>query len=271
LNPRPPDDSLHRHWDSTLAPLLATGDQRLWRAHSDATNARLVEHWLPDGRVDDILKTDLYDEAMGEGLAPMLVRRASRVTAIDVAPGVTRAARRRHPTVRIAACDVRRLPFRDASFDVVVSNSTLDHFDRRDDIGRSLAELRRTLKPGGWLLVTLDNLRHPAVALRNALPFPLLRFLRLADYPAGATLGPRGLVRLLRSVGFEVHEVTALLHCPRPWAVARARGLQRRGDEAAQARFLAGLERWESLGGLPTRFLTGHYTAVRARKPLASR
>ncbi|MFO1284762.1 MAG: class I SAM-dependent methyltransferase [Burkholderiales bacterium] len=271
MDPRPPVDPPYRHWDSTLAPLIATGDQRLWRAHSDATNARLVERWLPEGRVDDILKTDLYDEAMGEGLAPVLVRRATRVTAVDVAPSVTQAARRRHPTVRIAACDIRRLPFRDASFDVVVSNSTLDHFERRDDIGRSLAELHRTLKPGGWLLVTLDNLRHPAVALRNALPFRLLRALRLADYPAGATLGPRTLVGLLGSVGFDVHEVTALLHCPRPWAVARARRLQRREDQATHARFLSGLARWESLGGLPTRFLTGHYTAVRARKPHASR
>lgn len=264
---RPPRHAVHRQWETTLAPLIAAGDQALWRAHSDATNAELFERWLPEGRCDDLLKTDCYDEAMGEGLAPLLAARAARVTSLDIAHGVARAARARHPALRVVAADVRRLPFRDASFDVVLSNSTLDHFERRADIARALADIHRTLKPGGTLLVTLDNLRHPGVALRNALPFRLLRLLRLADYPSGATHGPKGLARALSSAGFELLESATLLHCPRAWAVARARLLDRSGTPDARLRFLARLARWERLGDKPTRHWTGHYVAVRARKP----
>lgn len=264
---RPPKDAVHRQWETTLAPLIAAGDQTLWRAHSDATNADLFERWLPAGVCGDVLKTDCYDEAMGEGLARLLATRALRVTAVDVAHRVAGVALGRHPALRVVAADVRRLPFGDASFDVVVSNSTLDHFERRADIGRALTELHRTLKPGGTLLVTLDNLRHPAVALRNVLPFRWLRYARLVDYPSGATYGPGGLAAALVSAGFEILDTATLLHCPRAWAVARARALQRSGSPDTRRRFLAGLARWERLAEKPTRHWTGHYVAVRAGKP----
>ncbi len=62
------------------------------------------------------------------------------------------------------------LPFPDGAFDRVFSNSTLDHFDSRDDIREALRELARVLHPEGELLLTLDNLANPVVRLRNALP-----------------------------------------------------------------------------------------------------
>ena len=45
--------------------------------------------------------------------------------------------------------DVRRLPLADNRVDVVLSNSTLDHFDTEQEIEESLHELARVLKPGG--------------------------------------------------------------------------------------------------------------------------
>jgi hypothetical protein len=48
--------------------------------------------------------------------------------------------------------------------------------------------------------------------------------------------------------------------------VARARRLELTGTTEARARFLDGLARWERLAALPTRYLTGHYIGVSARK-----
>lgn len=253
-------------WESALEPLLGARTAGLWRQHSDAVNAMLLARWLPPQACANLLKTDLFDEAMGDGLYPLLSTRADRVAALDIAPSVLAAATARHPGLLAVAADVRRLPFANDSFDVVVSNSTLDHFDTRDQILDSLRGLHRVLRPGGLLLLTMDNLANPAVALRNALPFRLLQRLKLVAYPIGATAGPVRLRRMLRAAGFEVMETVALLHCPRAPAIALARHAERRSSPDAGERFLRAASRWERLAGWPTRFLTGYFVGVRARR-----
>jgi SAM-dependent methyltransferase len=255
-----------RHWESAVEPLLGTSAGRLWRMHSDAVNGAIVERWLARETGGRALKTDLFDEAMGAGLHPVLRAHALDVVAIDIAPSVLSAAAKRYPALGVVAADVRGLPFADGVFDVVVSNATLDHFATRREILESLHGLHRVLKPGGRLVLTMDNLRHPGVALRNALPQVALRRIGLVDYPVGVTLGPRGLAALLREAHFEVLDTASILHCPRALAVRRARALERRGSDRVQARFLRRLARWEWLARLPTRYLTGHYVGFLARK-----
>ena len=256
-----------QRWESALEPLLGAPTGALWRLHSDAVNAALLARWLPAQPCTDLLKTDLFDEAMGSGLYPLLSTRAARVAALDVAPSVLAAATARHPALLAVAADVRRLPFASGAFDVVVSNSTLDHFDTRDDILESLRGIHRVLRRGGRLLLTMDNLANPAVALRNFLPFQLLRRLKLVDYPIGATAGPARLRRMLAAAGFEVVETVALLHCPRALSVALARRCERRGTQQAQVEFQRAALRWERLARWPTRYLTGYFVGIHARKP----
>ena len=256
-----------RRWDSALESLLGARPEALWRLHSDAVNATLLERWLPLEPCANLLKTDLFDEAMGRGLYPLLSTRAARVAALDVAPSVLAAATLRHPALLAVAADVRLLPFASVAFDVVVSNSTLDHFDTRDQILESLRGFHRVLRPGGRLLLTMDNLANPAVAPRNALPFRLLHRLGLVPYPVGATGGPGRLRRMVTSAGFDVLETVALLHCPRALSVALARRCERRGSPQARARFLRSALRWEQLARWPTRYLTGYFVGINARKP----
>ncbi len=264
----PPVRAAERHrWDEAVAPLLESPAEALWRQHSDQVNAALIERWLPAGPCAALLKTDLYDEAMGTGLYPLLAARARCVAGVDVARAVLTAAVARYPDLAAVAADVRELPFAARSFDAVVSNSTLDHFASRDDIRASIAGLHRILRPGGRLLLTLDNLANPAVLLRNLLPFRLLHKLQLVPYPVGATYGPRRLARLLQQEGFEILDSAAALHCPRVLAIPLARRIQRAERPDSGPRFLQRLQRWERLDRWPTRYLTGYFIAFCARRP----
>jgi len=152
-------------------------------------------------------------------------------------------------------------------FDAIVSISTLDHFQSRDEIVASLCEFRRVLRSTGQLFLTLDNQANPIVRLRNTLPFRLLNRLGITPYYVGATYGPRGLRCVLQEAGFNVLEVGAVMHCPRVLAVAIARLLERHTGPETQRRFLGFLLTFERLASWPTRFLTGHFVAVRAIKP----
>lgn len=52
--------------------------------------------------------------------------------------------------------DARELHFEDASFDAVFSSSSLEHFGTDEEIGRSLDEMYRVLKPGGVCSVSTE-------------------------------------------------------------------------------------------------------------------
>jgi SAM-dependent methyltransferase len=236
-------------WDAVVRSWRETRATALLRAYSDAANRRLLERWLP-ARAGRVLKTDVFDEAVADGLAPFLARRAETLVAVDASPAAVEAARRRPPKLDARVADVRALPFDDGSFDVAVSTSTLDHFQARADIDAALRELHRVLAPGGLAVVTLDNPWNPLVALRNSLP---ARPRALVPYYVGATLGPRALRAALAGAGFAVEELAAVLHAPR--LAARALRPPARLLLAAER-----LERW------PTRFLTGQFVAARARR-----
>jgi SAM-dependent methyltransferase len=250
-----------RTWDSALAAWQNGRSTAFLRAYSDAVNGRLLDAWLADGRVGRVLKTDLFDEAVGRGLVPSLRERADDVVGVDVSPTVVAVAGERYPGLEAHEADTRRLPFADGSFDVVVSNSTLDHFAGRSDIAAALRELHRVLRPGGRLLVTLDNGANPLVLLRNALPAALVRATRLVPYPVGTTCGPAELRRLLRSCGFEPEAERALMHCPR--VVARAAAAVAPVESPRLLRAALALER---LGAAPTRHLTGQFIGASARR-----
>jgi len=230
-------------------------------------NRSLLQGWIGRRRMASILKTDAFDEAVGEGLYPFLRDLGGDVHGIDIAPEAASGAAKRYPDFDVRYGDVRDLPFCDNSFDLIVSNSTLDHFTNERDIDRSLQELTRVLKSGGELVISLDNLQNPIIAIRSVLPFGLLKRLRLVPYFVGVTLGRRRLIAALRRAGLTVLDTRAMLHCPRFLAVPLAGFLNKRLGVRGQQRFLDFLAGFEALARLPTRFFTGHFVAARAVKP----
>lgn len=263
-------DHKQPYWDEVAARFGQSGEQDLWREHSDRINRRLLERWLPQPVAETVLKTDLFDEATSRGLYPLLAEKFSRVHGVDLSERAGAIAAKKYPALNVHLADLRALPFSGPTFDCVVSNSSLDHFHNAADLHQALGELFRVIRPGGHLVITLDNLQNPMVWLRNHLPQGLLQKVGLVPYFVGETLNRRGLVKALNQAGFEVEETTAVMHCPRALAVARCARLQQEGNPARQTRYLDSLERWENLENWPGRFFTGYFVAARARRPVPS-
>jgi methionine biosynthesis protein MetW len=99
----------------------------------------------------------------GPGWLPeMLQARGARVVATDLSGVAVERARARGVDARQCDLDDGPLPFADAQFDVVVSDSQLEH---RVDHEHALDEIVRVLRPGGRLILLLPNTAHWRVRL----------------------------------------------------------------------------------------------------------
>lgn len=261
-------NSSAKYWDFALDEWQSRSSDRLWRSHADAVNRSIIHRWIGTDAVNAILKTDLFDEAVGEGLVPLLSESASEVIGIDISAAVVETAQKHYPGLIAHCCDVRQIALADQSVDLVVSPSSLDHFEGLNEFSIALRELWRVLRPGGRLIITMDNAANPAVALRNALPARWLRGTGLVPYSVGATCGPRGLKKRLDAAGFEVSDCQAFLHCPRVLAVAATRRIEARGCPRLEQRMLSTLMKMETLSRSPLRFQTGYFVGCLAtRRP----
>jgi 2-polyprenyl-3-methyl-5-hydroxy-6-metoxy-1,4-benzoquinol methylase len=251
------------YWNRVLAVWSDDRSARLWRQHSDQVNRELVTRWLPQAPIGRTLKTDLFDEAVGDGLCPL--QGAVSMIGIDLSSTAVARAVVCHSRVTGIVADVRELPFKSRSFDFVMSISTLDHLSRESEIEDALAEFNRVLRPGGALVITMDNTRNPVVALRSMIQASLLR-LGALPYFTGVSCDAHGLQRLLAETGFDVVNETTVLHSPRVLAVAVARLLDIIQVRSLGRFYLRLLGRFERLASSRTANVTGYFVAARAVK-----
>lgn len=97
---------------------------------------------------------DVLDAACGEGYGSALLATAAHsVTGVDLSETAVAHARTRYLAegLRFMVANCLELPFEDNEFDCIVSFETLEHLE---DHQRLLAEFRRVLKPGGFLLIS---------------------------------------------------------------------------------------------------------------------
>jgi len=257
---------LTNYWEDIANTWQENRPQKLWRCHSDQVNIDLLSEWLPSVEYKHVLKTDLFDEACSEGIISSLTLPVKTTFGIDVSFATALSAKKSNPNLRTLKADTRSLPIADKTFDVIISNSTLDHFKSSDEILRALKELERILRTGGQLLLTLDNGLNPFVALRNALPFNLLNSLGIVPYYVGKTFSPDRLREALEKLNFEVVEVRGIMHFPRFIAVLIARILEKYSNKFMQHKFLRYLMAFEHLSKWPTQLLTGQFVAIKAVK-----
>jgi len=258
----------NQYWDSVAGRWQEHRPQKLWRSYCNTLNGKLIRKHLADRRVERVLKTDLFDEVTSDsGLVPCLAELARSVVGFDVSHLTTHLAHTLHAELQTCTTDARSLPFADETFDIVLSNSTLDHFESGNDIATSIGEIARVMRPGGRLLLTLDNLANPVIALRSVLPHRLLNRLGLVPYFTGATCGPRRLSELIRQAGLELKYRGTMMHCPRVPAVATANLIDHFGQTRFKSGYLEFLSGWEALERLPTRYITAYFITVLAERP----
>ncbi len=234
----------------------------------------LISRWTKITPGQKILKTDLFAEAFGvEQFFFDAIPAKSYVVGIDVSMEIVAEAKSQARSRGMDAgsylcCDVKKLPLRDSSIDLIISDSTLDHFPTEAEIITALGELGRVLKDGGTLILTIDNksnLTYP--------PYCIIRLwmkLGLAPYFIGRTLSLSRLRRALKEIGLTVEANTAILHYPHPdglirWLERSLRSLSRGKLDNAIRKWLACLNRLE---GSKIKYLTGRYLAVKAVKPV---
>jgi methionine biosynthesis protein MetW len=90
-------------------------------------------------------------------LAKMMQERGAEVIGTDLSIVAVERARAKGIVAQQVDVDTEPLPFADASFDTVVSNSMIEH---RFFPEKSLDECMRVLKSGGKFIVCLPNIAH---------------------------------------------------------------------------------------------------------------
>ncbi len=167
-----------------------------WQGKGDRVDrqrlALLAQHVRPGERV---LQVD-----GGPGwLAEMIAAAGASVTMTDLSNVAVARAQARGVDARQCDIDAGPLPFESDRFDVVISDSQLEH---RFDHEHALDEFVRVLRPGGRLILLLPNTAHWRVRwwlLRGHFPYVAntptdwlhLRFFTLPD--ARTLLAARGI------------------------------------------------------------------------------
>jgi SAM-dependent methyltransferase len=227
----------------------------------------LFREWMPTG-ARLALKTDVFEEAFGEdALLADLAPRAENWVAMDVAADTVFKARARMalPSAQFLVCDARRMPLRSGSLELVVSNSTLDHFATRLEFEAAVGELARVLRPGGRLLITVDNPHNP-------LYFPLRWLSKAPHSPFDLGYAP-SLARLrktLEQAGLRVTATSSLIHNPRLLSTALFLLLRRTWGARADGVIQRFLNAFAKLERMPTRDFTACFVAACAVRPPAA-
>jgi SAM-dependent methyltransferase len=164
----------------------------------------------------------LLDVGCGTGRAGLALERMGyKVTGIDLSLSMLAAGRSRLAQNRLSAANLRLLPFADHSFDAVfMFFGALQHIPGRNQRRQAIAEMSRITRPGGHLILGLDNVApslscyfywlgrkllsqngkndHNQHQSESATPADSTLWSREARATAPLTWHARGLVRTLR-------------------------------------------------------------------------
>jgi SAM-dependent methyltransferase len=144
------DPALVRHEYATEDGLVARASVYQGLSSPDARDLVLAR--IAEARPARVLEVGC---GCGELAARIADELHARVVAIDRSPRMIELARERGVDAHVG--DVQELEFADGEFDCATANWMLYHVP---DLDRALAELARTLRPGGRLVAATNGLRH---------------------------------------------------------------------------------------------------------------
>jgi SAM-dependent methyltransferase/uncharacterized coiled-coil DUF342 family protein len=155
-------------WPKPSTPLPFTGE-RLTTAYGGQTEIEhlhrylMAREWCRD--------KDVLDVASGEGYGTALLAQVARsAVGLEIAPEAVDHANGAYRTNNLSFVvgDARSLPSPEATFDVVTSFETIEHFAEQ---GLFLGEIRRVLRPGGLLIISTPDRDNYSPIESTANPF----------------------------------------------------------------------------------------------------
>lgn len=146
-------------WDDVSRRMKKSHLESNFAAYKSDEYLRIISKWCGSLAGKKVLKTDLFEECYEvDRFSDKLG--CGNVYGIDVSKGMATNAKRKNRALMLVAADIRRIPFKDRTFDIIISNSTLDHLKLKD-VRPAVKELRRVLKDDGTLVLTIDNKYNP--------------------------------------------------------------------------------------------------------------
>ena len=226
----------------------------------------LIKKWAGGLDGKRILKTDLREEAFGQDqILFSLPSENVEVCAIDISYNITKSASERKDLLgfgqKYICSDVRRLPFRDGAFDIILSTSTLDHFVSDADLLEALKELTRVMKKEGLFIATFNNQMN----INYWFILTLGRLMRLISYPT-RFYTERRLKEICSSAGLVILDREAVVHIISPvnTVLLILRRFLKKDAVAAIANKFTLLARY--FGRRRTKFLTAWFLALKLQR-----
>jgi predicted TPR repeat methyltransferase len=184
--PRASDGYVRHLFDAFATSFDAKLERLHYRAPELTAQALRAAAGEPSGALD------IVDAGCGTGLCgPLVAPWAKRLAGCDLSAGMLRLAHARRVYDRLHQSElVYYLDTQPLAFDVVVSADTLCYFG---ELHEAMAAARRALRPGGWLIFTVEALAD--------------------DAPLGHALRPTG--RYAHAAGFlreVIHDAGLALH-----------------------------------------------------------
>ena len=157
-----------------------------------------------------IFKTDLWDEVKNTRILQWAAQEGACCYGVDISLPIVRQAYAGFPeqTLRAPVADIRHLPFRDGSFDVIYSMGTVEHFDETE---QAIGEIFRVLRPGGRAVIGVPNRWDPFL---RPLMVAIMNSLGLYGYGFEKSYSRGSLRRMLEQAGFEVVAEDGILFIP---------------------------------------------------------
>jgi 2-polyprenyl-3-methyl-5-hydroxy-6-metoxy-1,4-benzoquinol methylase len=173
--------------------------------------ANAAWHLMAMKHLGDIRGAQVLEIACGSGeFSKILGERGAVVTAADISSAAVERTRRltKGLSVTCGVADLMALPYRDESFDLVVSLETLEH---TPSPFQATAELVRVTRPGGRLIITTPNYMSLMGISRGLMRLTGRRYREL-DQPINQFITLPRRIRELRKLGCRVDVVEGAVH-----------------------------------------------------------
>lgn len=254
------------YWDKIIDNIKSYHLEKNVGIYKKSEYIKLIKNWSRGIKGKKTLKTDLYEEAVGNDHILFWLSKQSRLSCgMDISYKAAHKAKTRFGGLNrnfanYVVSDIRNCGFKNESFDLIVSNSTLDNLFSKD-VCKALLELRRILKSNGVLILALDNRHNPLYSLG----YNIEKLVKTNKYYQDRCYSLDTVRRFAEQNNFIIEEVTSIVHIPTPLnkLFLLLQKIKKINVNKMIRYFISLCAR---LGGKKTRFMTGWFLAFKLKK-----